>query len=61
MGVSDEEIEKLSTVRCVPRSAPGSGRALLCRLRSLLLAPWPTPGPGARLSSAQGWGVPGPQ
>lgn len=37
MGVSDEEIEKLSTVGCVPCRALGSGRALLCRLRSLLL------------------------
>lgn len=39
MGVSDEEIEKLSTVGWVPCRALGSGRALLCRLRSPLLSP----------------------
>lgn len=39
MGVSDEEIEKLSTVGCIPLRALGSDRAPLCRLRSLLLVP----------------------
>ena len=39
LGVSDEEIEKLSTVGWVPCRALGSGWALLCRLRSPLLAP----------------------
>lgn len=39
LGVSDEEIEKLSTVGWVRCRALRSGRALLCRLRSPLLAP----------------------
>lgn len=39
MGVSDEEIEKLSTVGWVPCRALGSGQVLMCRLRSPLLTP----------------------